>query len=224
MPLRRPSRRSCGLRASRRRCAAGARGRRSWRRATSRRTTRTASVMPVSGIRRVTPPMIRNVWTPMMVASPAANSFENGRVASTAIRNALPTSSMNATTTPIVPRRPSSSPIAENTKSVAAFGIESGLPRPSPVPAMPAGAERVPRLDDLEAVALRVAATGRCHVSTRSLHVVRTRWYATYTPTDRDEQHERADEVPRRVRSPCRASRRTRRRTAATSRGPSRTP
>ena len=32
---------------------------------------------------------------------------------------------------------PSSSPIAENTKSVAAFGILSGLPSPRPVPANP---------------------------------------------------------------------------------------
>ena len=33
------------------------------------------SVMPVSGITRMTPPMITNVCTPMMVVSPAANSF-----------------------------------------------------------------------------------------------------------------------------------------------------
>ena len=39
-----------------------------------------------------------------------------------------------------------------------------------------------------------------------------------------DEQDQPDDEVRRRVRSPCRASRRTRRRTAATSRGPSGTP
>ena len=48
-----------------------------------------------------------------------------------------PTSSMNAMSTPSVPTRPSSSPIAAKTKSVAAFGMRSGLPRPSPVPATP---------------------------------------------------------------------------------------
>ena len=37
------------------------------------------SVMPVSGMTRVTPPMMRNVWKPMIVAMPAANSFANGR-------------------------------------------------------------------------------------------------------------------------------------------------
>ena len=38
------------------------------------------SVTPVSGITRVTPPMMTNVCTPRIVARPAANSFENGRV------------------------------------------------------------------------------------------------------------------------------------------------
>ena len=95
------------------------------------------SVMPVSGITRVTPPMMRNVWSPRIVAMPAANSLLNGRTASTAIRYALPTSSMNALSTPSVPTRPSSSPIAANTKSVDALGMSFGLPSPSPVPATP---------------------------------------------------------------------------------------
>ena len=44
------------------------------------------SEMPVSGITRVTPPMMRNVCKPRIVAMPAANSFVNGRAASTAMR------------------------------------------------------------------------------------------------------------------------------------------
>ena len=53
------------------------------------------NVTPVSGITRVTPPMITNVWTPMIVVSPAANSFENGRSACTAMRKPVPTNSRN---------------------------------------------------------------------------------------------------------------------------------
>ena len=67
--------------------------------------------MPVSGMMRVTPPMIRNVWSPMIVARPAAKSLVNGRAVSIAMRNALPTNSMNVATTPIAPTSPSSSPI-----------------------------------------------------------------------------------------------------------------
>ena len=126
------------------------------------------SVMPVSGMTRVTPPMMRNVWKPRMVAMPAAKSFANGRVASTAIRYALPINSMNATSTPIVPTRPSSSPIAENTKSVAAFGIELRAAEPEPGAGDSARSERVPRLDDLEAVVLARSVHGLSQLSTRS--------------------------------------------------------
>ena len=94
--------------------------------------------MPVSGITRVTPPMMTNVCTPRIVARPAANSFENGRSAWTAMRNPLPTSSRkhdDARAT--VPSRPSSSPMAAKMKSVDATGIMSGLPSPRPVPAKP---------------------------------------------------------------------------------------
>ena len=34
--------------------------------------------MPVSGISRVTPPMMRNVWRPMITVSPVASSVPNG--------------------------------------------------------------------------------------------------------------------------------------------------
>ena len=43
-------------------------------------------VTPVSGITRVMPPMITNVCTPRLVASPAANSWVNGRDAWSAMR------------------------------------------------------------------------------------------------------------------------------------------
>src|SRR6266540_4143498 len=95
------------------------------------------SVTPVRGMSRVTPPRMTNVWMPMMLVRPAANSFGNGRSACTAIRNPAATSSRNAIRIATVPSSPSSSPIAEKMKSVDAFGILSGLPSPRPVPAKP---------------------------------------------------------------------------------------
>ena len=95
------------------------------------------SVTPVSGITRITPPTITKVWIPTIVVSPAANNFENGRSACTAMRSPLPTNSRNRMHTAMVPMRPDSSPMAENTKSVGALGIFCGLPSPSPVPANP---------------------------------------------------------------------------------------
>src|SRR6266511_311961 len=95
------------------------------------------SVTPVRGMRRVTPPRMTNVWMPMMLVRPAANSFGNGRSAWTAMRNPAATSSRNAIRIATVPSSPSSSPIAAQMKSVDAFGILSGLPSPRPVPAKP---------------------------------------------------------------------------------------
>jgi len=96
--------------------------------------------MPVSGMMRVTPPMMMNVCTPRITASPAASSLVKPRSDCTAMRNAVPTSRRNAMTTAIVHTSPSSSPMAANTKSFAALGILSGAPRPGPVPAMPPSA------------------------------------------------------------------------------------
>ncbi len=92
---------------------------------------------PVRGMTRVTPPTITNVCTPMIIVSPPANSFENGRSAWSAMRNPLPMRRRKAVRIATVPSRPSSSPIAANTKSVDAAGIFWGLPSPSPVPANP---------------------------------------------------------------------------------------
>ena len=78
------------------------------------------SVMPVRGISRVTPPTMMNVCNPRIVVSPAANSFENERPDSTAMRKPLPTMSRKQMTTASAPMRPSSSPIAAKMKSVAA--------------------------------------------------------------------------------------------------------
>src|SRR5205085_4550367 len=95
------------------------------------------SVTPVSGITRVMPPMITKVCTPRLVARPAANSWVNGREAWIAMRNALPTSSMNAPITATVPISPSSSPMAAKMKSVLCTGIWNGIPRPIPLPVKP---------------------------------------------------------------------------------------
>ena len=67
--------------------------------------------------------MMTKLWTPMIVVSPAANSLENGRSDCTAIRKPEPTKSRIPTITATVPMSPSSSPIAEKMKSVAALGI-----------------------------------------------------------------------------------------------------
>src|SRR5262249_393235 len=71
------------------------------------------SVMPVSGITSVTPPMITNVWMPMIAVRPAANSFGNGRSACNAIRKPDPMNNRMAVMIATVPSNPSSSPIAE---------------------------------------------------------------------------------------------------------------
>ncbi len=91
----------------------------------------------MSGITLVTPPMITKLCTPMIVVRPAAKSLENGRSDCTAMRKPEPTNSRIVASTATVPSSPSSSPIAENTKSVAALGICCGLPSPRPVPANP---------------------------------------------------------------------------------------
>ena len=118
-----------------------------------------------------------DVCKPMIVARPAANSFENGRVASTAIRNALPTSSMKPMMTPTVPMSPSSSPIAENTKSVGGVRDLVGIAEAEPGAREPARAERVPRLDDLVAVAGRVLPRVEPRVDAH-LNVPEAAWYA----------------------------------------------
>ena len=119
-----------------------------------------------------------------------------------------------------VPRSPSSSPMAENTKSVDALGIFCGLPSPSPVPWKPPDPERVQRLHDLVAV---VCATdhGSIQICTRSCTWPNS-WYATNAPARNMPSAD--DEVRRSARSRCRASPRTPRRTAATTRGPSGAP
>src|SRR5262245_37444383 len=138
------------------------------------------SVMPVSGMTRVTPPRMMKLCSPMIVASPAAKSFENARTASAATRKALPTKSMNPMTTLTVPMRPSSSPIAENTKSVAALGILSGFPRPSPVPAKPPVPNAYHDWMIWNPVVDRVFH-GLIHVSTRTCTCPNS-WYAMNAP------------------------------------------
>ena len=138
------------------------------------------SVTPVSGITRITPPTITKVCTPMIVVSPAANSFENGRSAWMAMRNPLPTSSRNSMHTATVPSRPSSSPMAESTKSVDAFGIFCGLPEPEPG----AGEAAAPNANsDCTSWKPVVCDTdhGSTHEPTRSCTWPKS-WYATNAP------------------------------------------
>ena len=74
----------------------------------------------------------------MIVVSPAANSFENGRSACTAMRKPQPTNSRNRDEHrdgADAGRAPHRSPRTRSRS--AAFGIFCGLPSPSPVPANP---------------------------------------------------------------------------------------
>ena len=114
------------------------------------------SVTPVSGISRVTPPTITNVCTPRMVASPAANSFENGRRAWIAIRNALPTRSMNAMT--IADRAEQTELLTDRGEDEVGRrdGDDVGAAEPEPGALEPATAEPVEALHELVALVLRV--------------------------------------------------------------------
>ena len=96
--------------------------------------------MPVSGMIRVTPPMMTKLCTPTMIDSPVASSFSKGRSQRMAMRSPVPTMSRKAATTAAAPSRPSSSAMAAKMKSVAASGMRWGLPRPGPSPKIPPAA------------------------------------------------------------------------------------
>ena len=89
--------------------------------------------MPVSGISRVTPPTITNVWTATIVVSPVASSLPNA--SSRSIADAQAPSDerqVEQQDRAACPSSPSSSPIAAKMKSVAAYGISVGDPMPEP--------------------------------------------------------------------------------------------
>ena len=93
--------------------------------------------------------------------------------------------------TATVPSRPSSSPIAANTKSVDASGIFWGC-RARGRSREAAGAEREQRLHELVALALRRPTTGRSRWSTRVCTWPKN-WYEIVAAAD--EQHEPDEQV-----------------------------
>ena len=169
----------------------------------------------------VTPPMITNVWMPMIVVSPAANSFENGRSAWTAMRKPAPDEQQDRgehADRPDAARAPRRS---RRTRSRwRRSGSLSGCRARGRCPVKPPRPEREHRLHELEALVLRDSATGRAR---RSRGPARGRRAGTRSPRHRRTARARRRGT-RRARSRCRASRRTPRRTAATSRGPSAAP
>ncbi len=79
-------------------------------------------VRPVSGSRRVTPPMIANTWRANTSDRPADSSLPNGSFELSAVRRPRATMSPYTRITAIRPTRPSSSPIAAVMKSLLARG------------------------------------------------------------------------------------------------------
>ena len=98
------------------------------------------SVMPVSGMRRVTPPTITNDCSAIVATSPVAVSDAMSERARTAVASPRRHSTRYAATMAAPPMRPSSSPMAEKMKSVTTKGMRVGRPCPGPTPVNPPAA------------------------------------------------------------------------------------
>ena len=94
-------------------------------------------VMPVSGIRPVTPPTITKTCRASTNDRPPASSLANGSRTPTAARSPRCTISAKMIRIAIRPVSPSSSPNAEMMKSLWASGVMYGWPWPSPLPRIP---------------------------------------------------------------------------------------
>ena len=81
------------------------------------------SVTPVSGISLVTPPMIRNAWNEMAAVRPVAENAARSLLARAAVVSPRTAKSMKSKITPVAPRSPISSPMAEKMKSEATTGM-----------------------------------------------------------------------------------------------------
>ena len=80
-------------------------------------------MMPVSGIRRMTPPTMTNVCSAMTVVSPTASSLPKPSVRCSACGAPARTARTYSSSTAVTPNSPSSSPIAAKMKSVQANGM-----------------------------------------------------------------------------------------------------
>ena len=116
----------------------------------------------------MTPPMMMNACTPMIVVRPDGEQLLERRCRCAARCAARRRSAAGAPSARRSRRAgPSSSPIAAKMKSFWASGTVPGLPRPRPVPLMPPSARREQRLDDLVALARRSV-----HGSSQIVHAV----------------------------------------------------
>ena len=97
-------------------------------------------VTPVSGIRRVTPPTMRNAWKLMAAVRPVALKAARSLFARAAVVRPRTANSMKSRRTAAPPSRPHSSPMAEKMKSDSTTGMRSAMPRPMPWPTSPPSA------------------------------------------------------------------------------------
>ena len=97
-------------------------------------------VTPVSGMRRVTPPTMRNAWKEIAAVRPLAQNAARSDLARAAVVRPRTANNMNRNRTAAPPRRPISSPMAEKMKSDSTMGINVGMPLPIPVPTRPPSA------------------------------------------------------------------------------------
>ena len=98
------------------------------------------SVTPVSGISRVTPPMMTNACSDIDATRPVAVNAAMSVLARAAVASPRMAKTRKHRTIAAPPSNPSSSPIAEKMKSVATKGMRSGMPAPSPTPVSPPAA------------------------------------------------------------------------------------
>ena len=97
-------------------------------------------VTPVSGMRRVTPPTMRNAWNEMEAVRPVAENAARSLLARAAVVRPRTAKSMNKSSTPEAPRSPISSPMVAKMKSDSTTGMLSDMPRPMPMPTRPPSA------------------------------------------------------------------------------------
>ena len=174
------------------------------------------SVTPVSGTTLVTPPMMMNACTPMIVVRPVASSFSNGRSATRG--DAQPDADHEHVRGEDRRAAEQAELLADRREDEVGFdrGDRVGSPRPSPAPAMPPHAKAKIAWTIWKPLPVRVGprvAPDRDAVAARA----RTASTRRYDPSANRTRAERRGTAT--ARSRPRASRRTARRRAATSRG-----
>ena len=98
------------------------------------------SVMPVRGIRRVTPPTMMNACSTMMDVQPVAMNELTSVFARAAVTRPRIAKHKKSKSTPAAPSKPASSAMATKMKSDSTTGICSAMPLPTPTPTSPPSA------------------------------------------------------------------------------------